>query len=1118
MSAAFYDHAQITKWLGARTVAKAQGYLRAVSQLGWRDDKLSAKVQGTDRRPYVVTVDFEFDDEDDAWVAGDCSCPVGFNCKHVAAVLLAGLEQAPPKPTGVRSEVVQWLEKFQSRHSRSPPKTKARPKVLQALAYVIVAGSAWSAGRSRGAGRSGSTGRVGAMGPADGAAIVLRKIRFAPDGTIRNVDEPWDQIPGALVKPMKFVQEEDLPILRSLWIGRLPHEMSSYGLYGVEGGELIQKIVATGRAFVADVRGEIRHVRALRPGASRPGLIEWQTEPTLRLRVALATQPPSTLLLPTEPFWYIDDTEGVAGVVELRTSATQVVDLLAMPSISLEEAPLVGAVLRDIAPDVPLPPAHDRAVLPVIDTEPVPVLMLTSVSAFGTAITAAGRDILDYATVSFDYADVKVPATTEATLHRNARGEVVQVKRHAEAEQQRLAQLRKAGLERTATPRLFGIEPLPDGLLVLPSADAWTVFMSDALPTLKASGWRCVMTSGFRFNVIVVDHIEGSVRANPEGWFDLDMGIQVDGQRVRLEPLLADLFRRDARWLSGGLEAIGDEEPIDLYTDRRERLRLVANRLKPLVRILIDLFDAPAGGGDLRLSPWDAARLGALEDLGRWQFQGAESIRALARRLTEGAGVREVPIPTGLKAELRDYQRQGFYWLQFLRENDLSGVLADDMGLGKTLQALTHILAEYEAGRLDRPALIVMPTSLIHNWKEEAARFAPALKVLDLQGSSRKDRFDDIGAHHLVLTTYALSWRDQEALAAHEYHLLVLDESQYVKNAASKSAVTIRALSARHRLALSGTPLENHLGELWAQFDFLLPGFLGTQKEFTQRWRTPIEKRGDTVRRDLLARRIRPFLLRRRKDEVAKELPPKTTIVRTVELAGAQRDLYETVRSAAQERVRSAIVNQGFARSHIILLDALLKLRQVCCDPRLLKLASAKKVRESSKLELLLEMLPALLEEGRRILVFSQFTSMLALIGSALEAKGIGYLTLTGETTDRATPLKAFARGDAAVFLISLKAGGVGLNLTSADTVIHYDPWWNPATEAQATDRAHRIGQTKPVFVYKLVAAGSIEEKILALQEKKAALADLILNDEGGQAVKFSAGDLEALFAPLPAS
>jgi SNF2 family DNA or RNA helicase len=304
---------------------------------------------------------------------------------------------------------------------------------------------------------------------------------------------------------------------------------------------------------------------------------------------------------------------------------------------------------------------------------------------------------------------------------------------------------------------------------------------------------------------------------------------------------------------------------------------------------------------------------------------------------------------------------------------------------------------------------------------------------------------------------------------------------------------------------------------LWSLFDFLLPGFLGNPKDFAKRWRTPIEKGGDTVRRDLLARRIRPFMLRRRKDEVAQELPPKTIILRSVDLEGAQRDLYETVRAAMQERVREAIAAQGLNRSHIVVLDALLKLRQVCCDPRLVKLPLAGTVGESAKMELLLSMLPDLIEEGRRILLFSQFAGMLALIAAAVEELGIAYVLLTGDTLDRATPVRRFQNGEVPLFLISLKAGGVGLNLTAADTVIHYDPWWNPAAENQATDRAHRLGQDKPVFVYKLIIAGSIEEKIVLLQEKKAALVEGILSDDGAAAVKFSGDDLDALFAPMPA-
>jgi SNF2 family DNA or RNA helicase len=696
---------------------------------------------------------------------------------------------------------------------------------------------------------------------------------------------------------------------------------------------------------------------------------------------------------------------------------------------------------------------------------------------------------------------------------------VIHIRRRYDAEKQRLLELRKTGLQVVPASGGYVRQTLPETMLALSNPEAWPDFVDEALPELVSKGWRVTMTPAFRHNVIEIDAIEGTARQAGDGWFDLEMGITLGERTVRLEPLLAGLFRRDRRWLGGALETIADDEAIELTTDRAERLRLRAGRLKPVVRVLVDLFDGLGswkGDDTIRIPELDAGRLAALTDTGRWQFQGDASIRQLAERLHTGAGVQEVPVPRGLRAELRPYQHQGLSWMQFLREHNLAGVLADDMGLGKTVQTLAHVLAEKEAGRLDRPALIVVPTTLVHNWREEAQRFAPDLKVLVLNGPQRKERFELIGQHELILTTYALLWRDHAVLSEHDYHLLILDEAQYVKNATTKSATAIRDLRARHRLCLTGTPLENHLGELWAQFDFLLPGFLGAQKDFTRRWRNPIERNGDDVRRDLLARRIRPFMLRRRKDEVAKELPQKTTIVRTVDLEGAQRDLYEIVRTSMQAKVRAAVSAQGLARSHIIVLDALLKLRQVCCDPRLVKLDKAARVKESAKLELLLAMLPALIEEGRRVLLFSQFTGMLALIAAALDKVGIPYVTLTGDTTDRATPVHRFQNGEVPLFLISLKAGGVGLNLTAADTVIHYDPWWNPAAENQATDRAHRLGQDKPVFVYKLIAAGSIEEKIVRLQEKKAALADSILSEDAAGTVKFSDDDLDALFAPMP--
>jgi SNF2 family DNA or RNA helicase len=384
--------------------------------------------------------------------------------------------------------------------------------------------------------------------------------------------------------------------------------------------------------------------------------------------------------------------------------------------------------------------------------------------------------------------------------------------------------------------------------------------------------------------------------------------------------------------------------------------------------------------------------------------------------------------------------------------------------------------------------------------------------VLLVHGKERQDAFDRIGDADLVLTTYALLGRDEAALRRHRYHLLILDEAQYIKNSRAKAAQVACLLDARHRLCLTGTPVQNHLGELWSQFHFLMPGLLGEEKQFKARFRKPIEQQGDVLRKDLLARRLKPFMLRRTKDKVATELPPKTEIVLPVDFGAAQRDLYETVRVAMDRKVREEIDRKGAARSQIVILDALLKLRQVCCDPRLLKRAGEA---GSAKLDTLMELLDTLLSEGRKVLVFSQFTSMLALIAEQLNERAVDFVTLTGDTQDRAAPVAAFQQGQVQVFLVSLKAGGVGLNLTAADTVIHYDPWWNPAAENQATDRAWRIGQEQPVFVYKLIARGTLEEKIQELQQRKGELANALLAPEGGLAAAIGPDDLQAMFAPI---
>jgi SNF2 family DNA or RNA helicase len=656
---------------------------------------------------------------------------------------------------------------------------------------------------------------------------------------------------------------------------------------------------------------------------------------------------------------------------------------------------------------------------------------------------------------------------------------------------------------------------------VLPDRESWFRFLTEVAPTLRQSGVQITTAPGFRFQITEVEAIVGDIAPVADGseWFEISLGIIVDGVRYALIPLLLKLFDQDPHLFNReGLARLREGAPIVVSLDDRY-LSLPARRIEGILTTLLDMRDhIPAGQMLVRLNRMDAARLADAEETAGIQWRAPKGLLALARDLRRRETIAQIPPPAGLTVALRPYQQDGLNWLQFLRRTHLAGILADDMGLGKTIQALAHILIEKEAGRLTAPALIVAPTSLVHNWQSEAARFAPSLRVLALHGLLRRGRFADIGSHDLIVTTYPLLVRDRDVLSVQRFHIVVLDEAQFIKNSSTQAARVARELNVRHRLCLTGTPLENHLGELWSQFNFLAPGLLGDNKTFARAYRTPIEKHGDRDRLEQLNRRLSALILRRTKEQVASELPAKTEILRTVELEGDQRDLYESIRSSVALRVRDEVARRGIAQSQIFILDALLKLRQVCCDPRLVKLDVAREVTHSAKLELLMTLLPELHDEGRRVLVFSQFTSMLALIEIELRARRIEYVMLTGDTKDRVTPVERFQSGAVPVFLISLKAGGTGLNLTAADTVIHFDPWWNPAAENQATDRAHRIGQDKPVFVYKLVALGTVEEKIMSLQYKKAQLAASILGDSEARGAQLTETDLEALFDPIDAA
>ncbi|PWV64759.1 DEAD/DEAH box helicase [Plasticicumulans acidivorans] len=1089
-------------WFDPLTIVRGEALFRTggvFSLESTSDGGVRAEVRGNYAPRYTVRLRLSGRDEAQRLDA-QCECPLGGGCKHVVAALLQLFQASDPiladgsaLPLGsapVSPALGAWLERLAAA-ALPPPVTGGDERLLYLLQPPARAEE-----------------------PVCVRVVAARPLKKGGYGRPRQLDPGDALLPGATTR----FAIDDLPLLRELALTRDTYTRT-LPLRDERGAALLARLLASGRCHWHDETGPLLSV-----GAPRPAQPQWCVDDSGRSRLALVCAPASSVVLALEPPWYIDVEAGSAGPLETPLPPSLAAAIATAPTLAAEELPRVTAWLERHLPGVSLPPPPQLTVAVARSHRPQPRLRLYTREVTPPA-PRAGRTPaavpVDGAHLDFGYGEQWLAlndATTE--ISRYVDGVVQRLPRASAFEHDCLEQLCAADLVPVRTVALG--DRLPRECrhdYGFHDPDRWGEFVLDTLPRLRADGWTVDIEPGFRFNLVEADDWFAELDdAAGEDWFGLALGVEVQGQRVNLLPCLVELIARQP----GGsgrdwLESLGDERRVMVPLPDGRLLPVPAARIRAILGVLVELYDGEGLNlrGEFSLGRVHAGRLAELEAAltGRpLHWHGGQHLRELAERLRSGP--QPLALPAGFHATLRPYQQQGLEWLQFLRATGLAGVLADDMGLGKTVQTLAHLASEHAAGRLDRPALIVAPTSLLPNWAAEAARFAPGLRVLALRGPERSMHFASIPQHDLILTTYALLPRDREALGKYDYHLLILDEAQAIKNPTAQAGLVARALKARHRLCLSGTPMENHLGELWSLFDFLLPGLLGDSRQFQRLFRKPIEKDLDAATRERLARRVGPFLLRRTKEQVAADLPPKTEIVRTIELAGTQRDLYEGIRLAMQERVRAEIASKGLARSHIVILDALLKLRQVCCDPRLVKLGSARAVKGSAKLELLTEMLPELVDEGRRVLVFSQFTQMLALIEKELQKLGLPYVILTGATDDRDTPVRRFQNGEVPVFLISLKAGGTGLNLTSADTVIHYDPWWNPAAEDQASDRAHRIGQDKPVFVYKLYTEGTVEEKIRDLQLRKRALVDGILGERESSGV-LADEDLEALFAPL---
>jgi superfamily II DNA or RNA helicase len=1017
--------------------------------------------------------------------------------------------RAPARAPVLPAPVLSWLQRVEAAAHPQPKLTAevADPKAVQYKFVYVMAPT--SGGRH--------------------VAVCLCKARLRPNGDVASAS-PVGEVFSLLSAPPAYLEGDDEDLVRFFIAMRSGSNQSTSATEpkGKVGAILLEQLLAQGKLLWANSWSDMSNglLYPLQAGPVRQATLTWRDEGRIaKLGWSVepakgANHPGADLvdyMLPTDPPWYIDNLS--CGPLALNRGGIDIslADLQALvsqaPPLSGTDKKRVSQLLlaHGLQQLMPLPQPLTQRIR--TDVKPQPHLLLDAVQlADGTA-----QRWQDFAVLAFDYDGQRVSFDPAQRVVRQI-GDVTEVIQRNEAfETAALDMLHEIGFHKPATAPLSALA----GAQLLDGQAHWLRFAENELDALSDLGWHVQKSPKYRYDVVVVEDWYAQIDEPAEAgnaWFELELGIVVNRKRVPLLPVLVQLIRSAPLDFNPEVLAFHGEADQMLATlPDGVRVALPWGRVKPILATLGELYFNDKIKAKVRLSTLDAARLEELARGAAFSWTGGERLRETGRKLSQFGKVKKVDAPKGLQATLRDYQLDGLAWMQFLREYDLGGILADDMGLGKTVQTIAHILTEKEAGRLTAPALVIAPTSLMTNWMEESARFAPDLKVLLLQGKERMDLFDRIDAADIVLTTYALLPRDEEKLREHEYHLVILDESHYIKNTRSKAAQTAGSLNARHRLCLSGTPLENHLGELWSQFHFLLPGLLGDEKTFNSQFRHPIERQDDPVRRSLLNRRIKPFLLRRTKDNVAKELPQKTEMIRRIEISGPQRDLYETVRLAMDKKVRDEIDRKGVARSQIVILEALLKLRQVCCDPRLVKAMPGKKntAAVSAKLIDLMQMVDDLLGEGRKILVFSQFTSMLALIEEELDARNIPYAILTGETRDRSAQVAAFQQGAVPIFLISLKAGGVGLNLTAADTVIHYDPWWNPAAENQATDRAWRIGQDKPVFVYKLIAKGTLEEKIQLLQQKKSELAQSILAEGESQKMALTQEDLQAIFAPL---
>jgi superfamily II DNA or RNA helicase len=1110
----------LRRLLGARTFLRGLEYFRrrVVEDITINEMTASGTVRASDSEPYPVLVELTPDG-----IKSQCNCPAyakgGQHCKHVAALLISVRDQArgtqprrdpPPAPMPALLPQTAHAGGGGDAPSKRLRRRDRRGRVQPASTMGHM-GSPPSAPHSQSSSQSSERGEsrmttaftavpaqdatarqtgIGAWLPPEGSkggGRVEFRLHVRLDGitvTVLDTEKRIPVLPSQVLNLQALFPTPDREALRLL--------------ARFESGNPRHPAVDLRGEDVADLLPLLEGQRVL----LEPSLMQLRfgDEP-LKPRFDLELVGGDTIIVKVSferagdkrrfsllqggwfegwPSWQIDTQEGIARRIDKRVSPAAMRRLRRSPTIGepMRELPrIIMQGLPKIALEVGAELPELSQVADVVDLLPT-----FRMRAGGSLIDAQVQLFAAYGEEEIEVrADgISLPVIIQPPEEGMKRARCIRV--DIAAQQQAAAKLNALGLKPDETGESFvasgdaAIRFWSEGLAELP--DDWDLFVPEDLVDTqvrhKPIGVFAKVTSG-------MDWLNVKLTYESEG-------IAVDRDELR-------------RCIAQGKKYVRLEDGSFAAFD--------PDQVKAMMEREVEILTAAGKSGKLAL-----AHAGRVQEL-LLQAQGT-SVTASARELFQKLGsIEEIEAtkkPRNLKATLRPYQDSGLSWLKFIHDIGSGGVLADDMGLGKTVQTIALLLAVKQEEKHLR-TLIVAPTSVVTNWERELARFAPTLSVALWHGADRKEQAEAVKDAEVVITSYALLRRDEEFLSKLDLTYAILDEAQHIKNPMSATAAAAKRLHSKRRLALTGTPIENRLSEIWSIFDFVSPGLLGPLDRFEQRYSRPIEA-GDYKTAQRLRSTIHPFILRRTKSEVAKDLPEKIETDQICDLTGEQRNVYMAVAREVRAQVLGEVERVGLAKSQIQILAGLTRLRQAACDPRLLGLPRDYSDEDSGKLVALRELISNAVEGGHKVLVFSQFVMMLKIIEKAMKEDGVPYEYLDGSTKDRQSHVDNFQNNPSVpVFLISLKAGGTGLNLTAADTVIHFDPWWNPAVEQQATDRAHRIGQTKVVTAYRLVAAGTIEEKILLLKAKKRELVASVLSEDAGGAKKLTKTDLEELFA-----